>query len=75
MNRKTMTEVDTSIVELLELANVDSPYTSQLVNKYCVRLTKKMLRSGKIDKETAQHLCPDGRFKSSPGSSKYFLVN
>lgn len=75
MSRHAMTEVDESVVELLELANVDSPYTSQLVNRYCVRLTKRMLKAGKIDEETAQHLCPNGYFKTRPGGSRYFLVN
>lgn len=51
------TDIDKSVLELVELANVDSPFASQLVNRYCRRLARRMYRSGKIDYSTAKHLC------------------
>ena len=75
MKSQRKTKVDNSVLELLELANLNSPFTSQLVNKYCLRLTRKMLRSGKIDNNTARDLCPDHHFETGARESKYFLVN
>lgn len=47
---------DDLVVELLELAGLDSQYAGSLVANHRRRLVDRLLRVGKIDQETADYL-------------------
>ena len=56
---KTMnneSNVKDSVIELLELANINSPFTNDLLHDYRKRLVDRLMSGGKIDPETADYL-------------------
>lgn len=57
MRHFNRSQVDESVLELLELANFDSPLTGQLLKTHCRSLTDRLVSAGKIDEETADSLC------------------
>lgn len=48
--------VNDSVIELLDLARLDSPYTPSLLSQHRDRLVRKLLDSHRIDQETADYL-------------------
>ena len=48
--------VNDSVVEFLDLARLDSPYTPDLLSQHRARLVEKMLKSNRIDQATADYL-------------------
>jgi len=48
--------VNNSVIELLELANINSPFTRDLLDDYRQRLVDRLVDGGKIDQEMADYL-------------------
>lgn len=48
--------VDESVIELLDLAKVESPFAPSLVTDHRRRLVRKLLQENKIDQDTADYL-------------------
>jgi len=49
-------KVSDSVIELLELSSINSPYTQNLVTDHRQRLVKRLLKTNKIDSDTADYL-------------------
>ncbi|MFC1749083.1 hypothetical protein ACFL2V_09790 [Pseudomonadota bacterium] len=48
--------VDQSVIEFLDLARIESPFTPNLLTNHRRKLIQKLLKSNKIDQETADYL-------------------
>ena len=48
--------INPAVIELLELAKLDSPFSKHLVDLHRKRLVKKLLNDHKIDSEMASYL-------------------
>ena len=53
---KDEASVDKSVLELLEISELDSPYTHQLLKNYRRRIVNRLLKANKIDQTTADYL-------------------